>query len=118
MALPPEPIETLLPQAKWVVEAVVSQVLATGERPPQKKAPPGTTSVGNKAAAQTVKLSVTRLLRGDEVAELTVEKPEAQYLLTPGNKGPFLIDAQGRILGRYGPDTWSLAKVEGALTPR
>lgn len=115
MALPPEPIEEVMPQAKWVVEAEVAEVLSTGAAPPKINAPPGATSVGSKAASQSLKLTIKRALRGDTLAELVVEKPEAGYSLSKGNKGTFLIDANKRILGRYGPDSWSTSKIEGAV---
>jgi hypothetical protein len=115
MAKPPEPIEEILPQATWVVDAEVSEVLKVGSEPPKKDARPGATSVGTKAPSQTVKLKVTRVLRGEKVAELVVEKPEAGYALRAGVKGPFLIDGHKHILGRYGPDSWSFERVEKAL---
>ncbi len=117
MALPPEPIEELLPKATWVVEAEVKAVLSEGAAPPRpEKAQPGATSVGYQSASQTVTLTITRTLRGEKTAELIVEKPVAGYSLKAGNKGPFLIDATKTILGRYGPDTWNLGRVEKALS--
>lgn len=115
MAIPPDPIEQVLPQAAWVFEGVVTEVVATGPTPPAVEAAPGITSAGHKVASQTVKLQVTRLLRGKSVAELVAEKPVAGYALKPGDKGPFLVDAKGTILGRYGPDSYALSKVENAL---
>lgn len=115
MALPPEPIDELMPQAVWVVEAEVKEVLATGPTPPKpENARPGATSVGYQSASQTVKLAVSNVLRGEPVKELVVEKPRGAYSLRPGNKGPFLIDANKLILGRYGPDTWHLDRVKAA----
>ncbi|MBX7115550.1 MAG: hypothetical protein K1X64_14570 [Myxococcaceae bacterium] len=115
MAIPPEPLRDLLPQAAWVVEGVVTEVLAVGSAIPPPSAAPGATSRGVKVASQTVKLKVTRLLRGPASSELTVTKPEAGYALKAGDQGPFLIDAQKNILGRYGPDSYALAEVEQAL---
>ncbi len=115
MAMPPEPLRDVLPQAAWVVEGVVSEVLSVGPTPPAPSALAGATSRGVKVASQSVKLKVTRLLRGEAASELTVTKPEAGYALKAGDKGPFLIDAQKNILGRYGPDSYALADVEGAL---
>ncbi len=115
MAKPPEPIEELLGEAKWVVDAEVTEVLAIAGAPPKVEAKPGATSTGQKSAAQTVKLKVKRVLFGDLVEELTVEKPEAGYSLIAGNKGPFLIDSTKTILGRYGPDSYSFERVEQAL---
>ncbi|MCU0697639.1 MAG: hypothetical protein MUC96_14020 [Myxococcaceae bacterium] len=115
MAKPPEPLADVLPQARWVVDAEVIEVVASGPTPPRKDAPPGSTSVGNLAAAQTVKLAVKQVLRGDSVRELVVEKPAAGYALKPGDKGPFLVDANMVILGRYGPDSWHPERIAAAL---
>jgi hypothetical protein len=116
MAKPPEPIEDVMPLAAWVVEAEVKEVLATGPTPPvPPNAKPGATSVGYKSASQKVKLTITNVLKGDKAKELVVEKPEGSYSLRPGNKGPFLIDSNKTILGRYGPDSWHLDRVKGAL---
>jgi hypothetical protein len=115
VAIPPQPLEQVLPQAAWVFEGVVTEVLATGPDPAAVDAAPGTTSAGHKVAAQTVKLKVTRLLRGKSVEELVAEKPVAGYALKPGDKGPFLVDASGAILGRYGPDSYALSQIEAAL---
>ena len=118
MALPPEPLPDLLAKAEIVIIAEVVAIVATGPKPP----PPehaaelkkGATSVGYKASAQTVKLKITRVLKGKASGELTVEKPEAPYTLHPGDKGPFFL-AKGVILGRYGPDTHTAEKIEKAL---
>jgi hypothetical protein len=116
MAKPPEPIEDVMPNAAWVVEAEVKEVIATGPMPPQPTNPqPGATSVGYTSASQTVKLTIRNVLRGDKATELVVEKPVAPYSLRPGNKGPFLIDKSKTILGRYGPDSWHLERIKGAL---
>jgi len=116
MAKPPEPIDEVMPNAAWVVEAVVKEVMATGPTPPQPtNAKPGATSVGYTSAAQTVKLTITNVLKGDKATELVVEKPVAGYSLKAGNTGPFLIDKSKTILGRYGPDSWNIERVKGAV---
>jgi hypothetical protein len=119
MAKPPEPLEEVLPLAVWVVDAEVVEVLKTGPKPPSPELPPkakkGITSLGVKNAAQTVKLKVKRVLRGDAVKELVVEKPVGSYMLRAGNHGPFLVDRAKGILGRYGPDSYSFAKLEAAI---
>ena len=115
MAKPPEPIEEVLPSALWVVDGEVLEVLATGAQPPKKDAAHAATSVGSKSASQQVKLKVNRVLRGEKVVELVVQKPEAGYSLRAGNHGPFLIDGARTILGRYGPDSWSFERIEKAL---
>lgn len=115
MAKPPEPLEDVLPQATWVVDAEVTEVLETGAAPPKVQAAPGATSTGQKTASQKVKLKVRRVLKGQAVQELVVEKPAAGYALKPGNHGPFLIDSTKTILGRYGPDSYSFERLEKAL---
>ncbi len=119
MALPPEPIEEVLPQAEVIIEAVVDAVLATGPIQPKVDAPLGTTSTSKKAANQTVKLKVTKVHKGPaSLKEVVVEKPLAGYALRAGNKGPFLLDGgkpNPTILGRYGPDTWDLQRIMDAM---
>lgn len=115
MAKPPEPLSEVMPRVRWVVDAEVTEVLKTGPQPPRKEAKAGATSVGNKTASQTVKLKVKRVLWGEAVDELVVEKPEAGYALRAGNHGPFLLDENKMILGRYGPDSYSWQKIEAAL---
>lgn len=118
MAKPPEPIEDVLPGAAWVVDAEVTEVMSTGPAPAKVQAAAGATSTGQKSASQTVKLKVTRVLRGTAVKELVVEKPEAGYSLRAGNHGPFLIDSTKMILGRYGPDSYSFERLEKALATK
>ena len=119
MAIPPEAIEEILPKAALVVEAEVVAILATGPLPPKVEGAPGATSVGHKVASQTVKLKVIRVHKGPStLKEVVAEKPVGGYSLKPGNKGPFLLDAgkpNPAILGRYGPDSWALSKVVGAV---
>jgi hypothetical protein len=119
MALPPEPIEEVLPQAALVIEAEVEAVLTTGEPQPKVAARPGATGVGAKAPDQTVRLKVTKVHKGPAgTKELVAQKPAAGYALRAGNKGPFLLDATQPtpvILGRYGPDTWGLQQILEAL---
>jgi hypothetical protein len=116
VAKPPEPIDEVLPRARWVLDAEVLEVLKEGPLPPKKDAPAGATSVGNRSQGQTVKLKVKRVLLGELPAdELVVDKPEAGYALRAGNHGPFLIDENKMILGRYGPDSYAWEKIEQAL---
>ena len=115
MALPPEPLREVLPKATWVVDAEVVEVIKQGPPPEKKQARAGATSTGQKTASQTVKLKIKRVLKGEQVKELIVEKPEAGYALRAGNKGPFLIDDSKIILGRYGPDSYAFSKLEAAL---
>ena len=119
MAIPPEPIEEVLPKAALVIEAEVEAVLATGPIQPKLQAPLGKTSTGKKAASQTVRLKVTRVHKGPSgTKDVVAEKPLAGYALKAGNKGPFLLDdskPNPLILGRYGPDTWGLQNILDAL---
>jgi len=119
MAIPPDPIQEVIPNAALVIEAEVEAVLATGPIQPPVDAPPGTTSTSKKAANQTVKLKVTRVHKGpSSLKEVVAEKPLAGYALRAGNKGPFLLDASKPnpvILGRYGPDSYDLPTILKAL---
>ncbi len=115
MAKPPEPLNEVLPKATWVLDAEVVEVLRNGPMPRKVEARAGATSTGQKNQAQTVKLKVNRVLKGDPVKELVVEKPEAGYTLKTGNHGPFLIDDAKAILGRYGPDSYNFVKLEAAI---
>lgn len=110
MAKPPEPLAELIPEASLIVFAIVVAVISVGPKPPPPpyaaELPKGATSVGYQSASQKVRLRIERVLKGHTAArELEVEKPVAPYLLEVGNKGPFFLDAQGKIIGRYGPDT-------------
>ncbi len=115
MAIPPEPIEDVLPDAVLVIEAEVLEVLSTGPATPKVQSRPGMTSTGAKSPSQKVKLKVTKVLFGVPLQELVVEKPEAGYALRVGNHGPFLVDKSNVILGRYGPDSYSLEHITKAL---
>lgn len=115
MAKPPEPIEDVIPQAVYIVDAEVAEVVSTGPAVKNAQTKPGATSTGAKSASQKVKLKVKRVIKGGALNELLVEKPEAGYALKAGNHGPFLIDSSNTILGRYGPDSWSFTRIEAAL---
>jgi hypothetical protein len=116
MAKPPEPIEEVIPHAVMIIDGEVAEVLKTGPDPMKVKAAEGATSTGQLTASQTVRITVKRMIKGEAVKEITVEKPAAQYALKAGNHGPFLIDSKQNILGRYGPDSWSFERIEKALT--
>jgi len=115
MAKPPEPLQEILPSASIVVDAVVKEVVSTGPTPPSTGKPEEWTSKGTQNPEQQIVLTVNRVLRGKADAELRVTKPVAGYMVKAGTKGAWLVDDKGVILGRYGPDTWALDKVEAAL---
>jgi hypothetical protein len=119
MAIPPEPIEQLIAQAALVIEAVVEAVISTGQIQPKSTAAPGTSDTGKKTASQVVKLKITKVHKGPAgLKEVVAEKPLGAYALRAGNKGPFLLDDSKPnpvILGRYGPDSYRLDKILGAL---
>ena len=115
MAKPPEPLLEVLPEAAVVVDAVVKEVVSTGPAPPATGKPAEWTSKGTLNPAQELVLTVTRVLRGKADGELKVTKPVAGYMVKVGTQGPWLIDKKNVVLGRYGPDSWSMAKVEAAV---
>jgi hypothetical protein len=127
MAIPPEPLQSALFDAKAVVLAEVVAVDATGPEP-RKRAEPkrGLKDLGNQAPWQRVTLRVDEVLsagkdgvvvhKGETIAVL---KPEGAYVVARGTVGPFLLGEKGvdglpSILGRYGPDSWRLDLVEEA----
>lgn len=120
MAIPPEPLEELLPAIVAAFDGEVVEVIQSGAQPPIPPHEPGATSVGIKAPRQVVRLKVKAVLSGRLAVGDHVEviKPEAGYALRVGNHGPFLLDGgspQPTILGRYGPDSYSFDKLRAAL---
>ena len=118
MALPPEPLSELVEQADAIVVGRVVELIALGKKvaPPAtaKTLGPRASGVGYQAATQKVRIQVERVLKGTAAAELVVDKPEAPYTLRVGDSGAFFLKGKD-ILGRYGPDTHAVAKVEKAL---
>jgi cell division protein FtsI/penicillin-binding protein 2 len=49
--------------------------------------------------------------------EAIVDKPESAYQLLVGDAGPFFLDGR-TIIGRYGPNTHRLEKIEAALAAK
>jgi len=125
MAIPPDPIEELLPQATLVVVAQVSRVVTQETQVPIPASDPkrkGGPQV--PLAAQVVALEVEAVLHGDSAAagsELQARKPAGDYSLSVGAQGPFLLahsdsdEAPLIILGRYGPDSYRQNVIEAAL---
>lgn len=122
MAIPPEPIDEVLPTAQLAVLGEVAQVLAQDPQKPLPPHEPGATSVPGEAARQVVQLKVSEVLFGasEQVkpgAMLEVVKPAGDYALRAGNRGPFLLKGaakQMEIVGRYGPDTYSAETIKAA----
>jgi hypothetical protein len=118
-ALPPEPVEDLLPKAKYVLEASVARVLFQGDKPDRD----GRNNVAGPIPperCQVVHLDVTRMIAGaDPGTSITVVKPLAPYVLKAGQSTSgtsFLVeggDPYPIILGRYGP--YPSPDVEAAL---
>ncbi|MHB8877343.1 MAG: hypothetical protein ACYC8T_26900 [Myxococcaceae bacterium] len=114
MAIPPEPIEQVIEDAG---AAVLAEVAGVTTQDAQEPSAPG------KVARQVVELKVQSVLFGALAkAGATVQavKPAGAYALRAGNHGPFLLRAIPggtpalEILGRYGPDTYSAARIEEA----
>ena len=118
MALPPAPLAEILALAVTVAEGVVEEVLSSAASTPRAKEA-GQAGGAPPAPLQRVRLRFSRVLRGKaELREVVAVKPPANYRLRVGNKGPWLLDASSpepMILGRYGPDSYSLAQLERAL---
>jgi hypothetical protein len=118
-ALPPEPVQDLLPKAKYVLEASVARVLYQGDKPDRG----GRKNVAGPIPperCQVVQLDVTRMIAGaDAGTSITVVKPLAPYVLKAGQSTSgtsFLVeggDPYPIILGRYGP--YPSPDVEAAL---
>jgi hypothetical protein len=118
-ALPPEPVEVLLPKAKFVIEASVARVLYQGEKP-ERDTEKNVAGPIPPARCQVVQLDVTRRVAGaDPGTSITVVKPLAPYVLKAGQSTSgmaFLVEAGDPfpiILGRYGP--YPSPEVEAAL---
>ena len=119
MAIPPEPIEEVLPAANAAVLAEVQKVLVQDPQKPAAPHEPDATSVPGEAARQVVALTVKEVLFGDVKAGTTLEvvKPAGDYALREGSHGPFLLKTAGKaieIVGRYGPDTYSADTIRNA----
>jgi hypothetical protein len=122
MALPPEPIDEVLPEAASAVLGEITAIVAEGKQAPFPKKDVEASDTPGDVASQTVALRVDKVLFGEaQVGELVeVIKPPGDYKLVIGNKGPFLLGAPSAgekrptILGRYGPDTYPEGLIEAA----
>jgi hypothetical protein len=119
MALPPEPLASVLPVAGRVVVGVVVAIDATdvGAWPEATHGPP---DAAPPCPAQRATVQVLTVLCGDaDRSDVVVVKPPAPYMLEVDVGGAFLLDTTTTpptILGRYGPDTWGVDVVEAAIT--
>lgn len=120
MAIPPDPIDEVLPQANAAVLAEVQRVLEQAPMSPEL-GDPRASDARTVASRQVVELKVTGVLFGDSVktgATVRAVKPAGAYALRAGNKGPFLLTGKGdavEILGRYGPDTYPEELIRKAM---
>jgi hypothetical protein len=112
MAKPPEPLEEIFPQTSIIVDAEVKEVKSTDpDDDPRSQDNP----------RQVVVLTVKKLVRGalndneKKAQEIVATKPKAPYVVKAGTKGAFLLTGDRTILGRYGPDSWRMDKVETKL---
>ncbi len=120
-ALPPLPLDAVLPNAHLAVVARVDAVLYQGGNPPSPKRPPGFVGPIPPEGCQVVRLVVRQALLGSPPSKLVVVKPEAPYRLSASRRvhaGTFLLDdatPYPGILGNYGPDPYPAAEVAAAL---
>ncbi len=124
MAIPPDPIDEVMPDVRCVVIGEVTHILEKWKQAPLPKGEDGAADVPGELAKQKVRLKVAEVLFGDLTAvgdEIEVIKPDGDYVLRVGNHGPFLLgDPMARlssptILGRYGPDSYRRDVIEAAL---
>src|SRR5581483_5687641 len=127
MAIPPEPIEEVIKDATSVV---ICEVAAVDPPPPMPALEDDVGDVDDVddssdevLAEQDAVLVVQSVLFGKLVAgaRVQVKKPAGEYLLREGFAGPFILDERHRpalILGRYGPDSYSLPNIRRALATR
>lgn len=124
MALPPEPIDEMLPLAQDAILADIVKILQQDKQTdiPEIKNP-GEVDIPRDLPAQQVQITVREVLFGTHYKtgqSLTVLKPAGDYVLRAGITGPLLLThdpekTRPTILGRYGPDTWSLHILRAAI---
>ncbi len=124
MALPPEPIDELLPQAEF---GVIAEVLEIKERGKQDYIPtpekPDMVDIPRDLPYQVLTLQVKERLFGalGTLGErFDVYKPAGDYVLRAGVEGPFFLvkdpeHKQPVIIGRYGPDNYTMTVVRAAI---
>ena len=120
-ALPPIPLNTVLPHAQAAVVARVDAVLYQGRKPPSPKRPSGFVGPIPAEGCQVVRLVVQQALLGSPPAKVVVVKTEAPYRLSTSRRvhaGTFLLDGASPypgILGNYGPHPYSPSEVAAAV---
>lgn len=124
MALPPEPIDELLPQAAFGVFAEIIEIKERGKQdyiPTPEK--PDMVDIPRDLPYQVLTLQVKERLfgtTGDLGERFDVYKPAGDYMLRAGVEGPFFLykdedHKQPVILGRYGPDNYTMTVVRSAI---
>ncbi len=124
MALPPDPIDELLPEVDACAIAVVEEILFRGKQEfvpnPEE---PDTVDIPRDLPEQVAMLTIKEVLFGDLVLQgetVEVFKPPGDYVLREGVEGPFLLyqddeDERPVIAGRYGPDSYSPSVLKSAI---
>ena len=116
MALPPEPLASVLPAAGRVLVGVVVAVDDVDPWPAATHGPPDSAP---PCPAQRATVRVLNVLRGDaDRSDVVVVKPAAPYMLAVDVGGAFVLNTATTpptILGRYGPDSWAVDDVEAAI---
>lgn len=113
MALPPEPLDELLPQATFGVVASIVRITKREPDPPAPDVDPRLVDTPRTLPAQQLILSTKESLFGTQPeGNFEVLKPAGDYVLREGLEGHFLLANQDDnelpvILGRYGPDNYS-----------
>lgn len=111
MARPPEPLDEMLPKASLVIEATVVEVKRTGPPQPRPEHADEWRDVGTMAPEQELVLEIARVIKGAHADKtITVTKPVAPYAVKVGTTGPWLLDENHVVLGRYGPDSWHISR--------
>ena len=125
MALPPEPIDQILPLAHAGVLAKVTKIIRQEKQSfiPQPS-DPDMVDIPRELPLQIVQLQIQETLFGDlgnVGTTIEVLKPAGEYVLREGVEGPFLLQrfvehSSPQILGMYGPDSYSLKVIRAAMT--
>jgi hypothetical protein len=124
MAIPPEPIDEMLPMADAVVIARVVQIVHRDQQAFVPEVQLGVADTPRELPLQIVSLDIQEVLSGEifRVGQIIeVLKPPGAYALRPDVTGPFLLmhregDPRPIIIGRYGPDSYSLHVIKAAIT--